>query len=58
VKKRITVTIKPDGTYTIGAQGYGPDCEKATRALEDMLGSRRSHKRTAEFAEGKVKVKQ
>jgi len=38
--KRINIDIGPDGTLTIDAAGFsGPDCEQATKFLEDALGN-------------------
>jgi len=37
--KQIEARFLPDGTIEIEAHGYsGPECEKATRALEEALG--------------------
>jgi len=38
--KRINIDIGPDGTLTIDAVGFsGPDCEQATKFLEEALGA-------------------
>jgi hypothetical protein len=38
--KRIAIDIGPDGTVAIDAVGFsGPDCEQATKFLEEALGS-------------------
>jgi len=38
--KRINIDISPDGTLSIDAVGFsGPDCEQATRFLEEALGT-------------------
>jgi len=43
--KRINIDIGPDGTLTIDAAGFsGPDCEQATRFLEEALGTTVSRK--------------
>lgn len=37
--KNIEVIVSTDGTLKINAVGFsGPDCEKATRFLEEALG--------------------
>ena len=48
--KTIEVVVARDGAIKVAAKGYrGPDCEKATRALEQELGDRGESKRTVEF---------
>jgi len=45
--KRIDIDIGPDGSIAIDAVGFsGPDCEEATRFLEEALGesTSRQHK--------------
>jgi hypothetical protein len=45
--KRIDIDIGPDGSIAIDAVGFsGPDCEEATRFLEEALGepTARQHK--------------
>ncbi len=43
--KRIQIDIGPDGSVAIDAAGFsGPDCEQATRFLEEALGEVRERK--------------
>jgi hypothetical protein len=40
MKRSIEVTVSPAGVIQIDAQGFqGPDCEAATRYLEEALGT-------------------
>ena len=60
-KKQIIVEIDTDAQVTVMPHGWtGKACEAATAELEGVLGTRRSHKRTAEFRtkEQKHTVKQ
>lgn len=46
----VIVTIAADGSVRIDAKGYtGTDCERATKALRESLGSVTAHKRTADY---------
>ena len=39
MKRTIEITVSPMGDISIDAVGFkGPDCEKATRFLEEALG--------------------
>ena len=39
MKRTIEIIVSPKGDISIDAVGFrGPDCEKATRALEEALG--------------------
>ena len=39
MKRTIEIILSPKGDISIDAVGFkGPDCEKATRALEEALG--------------------
>jgi len=39
MKPTIEIIVSPDGDISIDAIGFkGPDCEKATRAMEEALG--------------------
>ena len=39
MKRTIEIIVSPRGDISIDALGFrGPDCEKATRALEEALG--------------------
>ncbi|MDX9979799.1 MAG: DUF2997 domain-containing protein [Lentisphaeria bacterium] len=43
--KTIRIDIGPDGTVAIDAAGFsGPDCEQATKFLEEALGEVRERK--------------
>ena len=48
--KSIEVIVKPDGTLKIDAVGFqGADCEKATRFLEQALGTVEGKQKKPEF---------
>ncbi len=48
--KQITVDIAPDGGIKIEAAGFvGPDCEQATKFLEDVLGTVEKTHRKPEY---------
>ena len=48
--KRIEVDIGPEGEVEIDAVGFsGPDCEQATRFLEEALGDVKSRSRKPEY---------
>ena len=48
--KSIEVIVKPDGTIKIDAVGFqGADCEKATRFLEQALGTVAGKQKKPEF---------
>ena len=48
--KRIDIDIAPDGSIAIDAVGFsGPDCEEATRFLEEALGEPASRQRKPEY---------
>jgi len=48
--KRIEITVKPDGTMEVKAQGYkGKSCEEATRKIIAALGEENQHTRSAEY---------
>ena len=48
--KRIDVDIGPEGEVEIDAVGFsGPDCEQATRFLEDALGDVQTRSRKPEY---------
>ena len=48
--KTIEVIVKPDGSLKIDALGFtGPDCEKATRFLEEALGKVAGKQKKPEF---------
>jgi hypothetical protein len=48
--KQINVDIAPDGSVEIDAVGFsGPDCEQATRFLEEALGTAVSKTRKPEY---------
>jgi len=47
--KRIDIDIGPDGSIAIDAVGFsGPDCEEATRFLEEALGESTSRQEKPE----------
>ena len=40
MNRTIEIIVSPEGDISINAIGFqGPDCEKATRALEEALGA-------------------
>ena len=48
--KTIEVIVKTDGSLKIDALGFtGPDCEKATRFLEEALGKVAGKQKKPEF---------
>lgn len=48
--KHISIDIAVDGEILIDAVGFsGPDCEKATRFLEEALGTPQSRQRKPEY---------
>jgi len=48
--KRIDIDVDPDGGITIDAVGFsGPDCEQATRFLEEALGETVSRKHKPQY---------
>jgi len=50
MNKTIEVTVSPTGDVFIDAIGFqGPDCEQATRYLEEALGTLTTRKRKAEY---------
>jgi hypothetical protein len=47
MNKKIEIIVSPNGEISINAVGFkGADCEKATRAMEEALGTvaQRTHK--------------
>ena len=49
-QRAIDITIKPDGGVTLEALNYqGPDCEQATRFLEEALGVPAKRSRKPEY---------
>jgi len=51
--RSFNVTVSPEGEVEIGdMRGFsGPECERATRALEQALGDVASNRRTPEYSE-------
>lgn len=50
MSKEIEIQIAPGGAITVEGHGFkGPECEQATRAIEDALGERQSSKRKPEY---------
>jgi len=48
--KTIQIIVSPEGESRIETKGYvGPECQQASRYLEQALGVRRSELLTAEF---------
>lgn len=46
MKESIEITLNPDGTVKIEAQGYkGNTCEQATAFLEEALGMSKTNRR-------------
>ena len=57
--KTIEVTISPNGEIQIDAVGFkGPDCEKATKFLEEALGVVAQKQKKPEFHQHNVKRNQ
>jgi len=52
MKSHIEVVIAPDGSTRIEGHGFtGPECEKATRFLEEALGKVGSRRRKPEYSQ-------
>ncbi len=50
MKRTIEIIVSPKGDVSIDAVGFkGPDCEKATRALEEALGVVRQRSKKPEY---------
>ena len=50
MKRTLEILISPTGEITIDAIGFkGPDCEQATRFLEEALGSIHVRQRKPEY---------
>lgn len=48
--KTIIIEIAEDGSLKLDAQGFkGADCEKATKALEDAIGTTSGRKKKPEW---------
>ena len=53
--EQIFVDIGPDGAVQIDAVGFsGPDCEQATRFLEEALGATVQRRKKPEYRQGRV----
>ena len=51
-KRSIDVIVMPDGSLIIDAVGFkGPECDKATRFLEEVLGQIASKQRKPAYNE-------
>jgi hypothetical protein len=50
VKKEIIIEVTPDGSIKIDSVGFvGAECAKATKFLEDALGTVASNKKKPEY---------
>ena len=50
MKRTIEIIVSPRGDISIDAVGFrGPDCEKATRALEEALGVLQQRNKKPEY---------
>ena len=50
--KQVQILLATDGGVSIEAHGFkGPDCEQATKYIEQALGKTTERKRKAEFAQ-------
>ena len=48
--KAIEILVRPDGGIEVEAKGFaGPDCEAATKFVEDALGRVAARRRKPEF---------
>jgi hypothetical protein len=55
--KKVILEVSADGEVTIEAVGFkGPACEKATKALEESLGTVKSRKKKPEYHQAQVNV--
>jgi hypothetical protein len=51
MNKRIEIDVLPDGSIKIEGHGFkGPECEKATKFIEDALGKVSERKRKPEYS--------
>lgn len=50
MNKIIEIVVGPKGETTVQTRGFsGPECQEASRFVEDALGKRTSEQKTAEF---------
>lgn len=57
MKPSITVEVSPTGELQIEGHGFkGPECEQATRFLEEALGMVRAKARKPEFHQRQLKA--
>jgi hypothetical protein len=50
LNKTIEIIVGPKGETTIQTKGFsGPECQAASKFVEDALGKRTSERKTAEF---------
>jgi DUF2997 family protein len=59
MKKTIEILVSPQGDVSIDAIGFqGPECEQATRYLEEALGSVRQRQHKAEYHQSQSRKQQ
>ena len=59
MKPHIEIIVSPTGDISIDAVGFkGADCEKATRFIEDALGSVAKRNRKPEYAQATTVARQ
>jgi hypothetical protein len=53
MNKQVIVTVSPDGEVSIEAVGFkGSSCEKATKAIEQALGTSGKRSKKPEYYQG------
>ncbi len=59
MKRTLEILISPSGEIQIDAIGFkGPDCEQATRFLEEALGAVQVRQRKPEFQQRRITQRQ
>jgi hypothetical protein len=59
MKRTLEILISPSGEIQIDAIGFkGPDCEQATRFLEEALGAIQVRQRKPEYQQRNVRQRQ
>ena len=58
-EKQIIIEVATDGTITVEGQNFaGPECEKATKFMEDALGVTGTRRRTADYGKTPERIQQ
>lgn len=57
--KTIEIIVGPKGETTVQTKGFvGPECQEASRFVEQALGKRTSEQKTGEFFQGQQQASQ